>query len=187
MTSASVWHRHCRLTARECRFGFLDWEKAAKDLVAALRSEAGRNPHDRALIDLVGELSTRSEPFRKWWAAHNVRYHNTGRKRLHHPTVGDLELDYEVMQLTADAGLSLAIFSAEPSSRSAEALDLLASWVATPAGNPGAPSTRRAARFGCKPVAPGSKRRAEPRQAKGPERSLIICASASRSDFAALR
>jgi transcriptional regulator with XRE-family HTH domain len=112
---------------------FTDWEKAAKDTVAALRSEAGRNPYDRALSDLVGELSTRSEPFRKWWAAHNVRYHQTGRKRLHHPTVGELELDYEVMQLSADSGLLLAVFSAEPGSRSAEALDLLASWTATPA------------------------------------------------------
>jgi hypothetical protein len=100
--------------------------------VALDEPEAGRNPYDRALTDLVGELSTRSEPFRKWWAAHNVRYHQTGRKRLHHPTVGDLELDYEVMQLSADSGLLLAVFSAEPGSRSAEALDLLASWTATP-------------------------------------------------------
>ena len=111
---------------------FPDWEKNAKDLVAMLRAEAGRNPYDRALTDLIGELSTRSEPFRKWWAAHNVRSHDTGRKRLHHPTVGDLELDYEVMQLSADSGLLLAIFSAEPGSRSAEALDLLASWTTTP-------------------------------------------------------
>ena len=111
---------------------FTDWEKAAKDLVAALRSEAGRNPHDRALTDLVGELSTRSQPFRKWWATHNVRYHQTGRKRLHHPTVGDLELDYEVLELSADRGLRMAVFSAEPGSRSAEGLDLLASWTATP-------------------------------------------------------
>ena len=110
---------------------FTDWEKAAKDLVANLRSVAGRNPHDRALTDLVGELSMRSEPFRKWWAAHDVRYHQTGRKRLHHPVVGDLELDYEVMEITADSGLRLAVFSAEPGGRSAEALDLLASWAAT--------------------------------------------------------
>jgi transcriptional regulator with XRE-family HTH domain len=118
---------------------FTDWQKAAKDLVAALRAEAGRNPYDRALTDLIGELSTRSEPFRKWWAAHNVRYHQTGRKRLHHPTVGDLELDYEVMELSADSGLLLAVSSAEPGSRSAEALDLLASWTATPepVGAPG--------------------------------------------------
>jgi hypothetical protein len=97
-----------------------------------LRAEAGRDPFDRDLSDLVGELSTRSEPFRTWWAAHNVRHHQTGSKRLHHPTVGDLELDYEVMQLSADSGLLLAVFSAEPGSRSAEALDLLASWTATP-------------------------------------------------------
>ena len=75
---------------------------------------------------------TRSEPFRQWWAAHNVRSHDTGRKRLHHPTVGDLELDYEVMQLAADSGLLLAVFSAEAGTRSAQALDLLASWTATP-------------------------------------------------------
>jgi hypothetical protein len=100
-------------------------------LVAALRSEAGRNPYDRALTELVGELSTRSEPFRKWWAAHNVRYHQTGSKRLHHPTIGELQLDYEVMEISADTGLLLAVFSAEPRSRSAEALDLLASWTAT--------------------------------------------------------
>ena len=111
---------------------FVDWEKAAKDLVAALRSQAGRNPHDRALSDLVGELSTRSDAFRTWWAAHNVRYHQTGTKRLHHPVVGDLDLSYEVMELAADAGLRLAIFTAEPGSRSEEALNLLASWAATP-------------------------------------------------------
>ena len=111
---------------------FLDWEKAAKDLVAPLRSMAGRNPYDRALSDLVGELSTRSDAFRTWWAAHNVRYHQTGTKRLHHPVVGELELSYEVMELSADTGLRLAVFTAEPGSRSEEALDLLASWAATP-------------------------------------------------------
>jgi transcriptional regulator with XRE-family HTH domain len=118
---------------------FVDWEKAAKDLVAALRSMAGRNPYDRALSDLVGELSTRSEAFRSWWAAHNVRYHQTGTKRLHHPVVGDLELSYEVMELAADTGLRLAIFTAEPGSRSEEVLNLLASWAATPDHEPAAP------------------------------------------------
>ena len=107
---------------------------------------AGRNPYDRALSDLVGELSTRSEAFRTWWAAHNVRYHHTGRKQLHHPVVGDLELSYEVMELAADAGLRLAVFTAEPGSRSEEALSLLASWAATPEhdhqSSAGTPSTR---------------------------------------------
>jgi transcriptional regulator with XRE-family HTH domain len=111
---------------------YLDWERTAKDLVAHLRSEAGRNPYDRGLSDLVGELSTRSPEFRTWWAAHNVRYHRTGTKRLRHPVVGELELDYEVMDVSADDGLTIAVYSAEPGSRSAEALDLLASWAATP-------------------------------------------------------
>ena len=117
---------------------YVDWERTAKDLVAHLRSEAGRNPYDRGLSDLVGELSTRSPEFGTWWAAHNVRYHQSGTKRLRHPVVGELELAYEVMDVSADEGLTIAAYSAEPGSRSAEALDLLASWSATPepAGTP---------------------------------------------------
>jgi transcriptional regulator with XRE-family HTH domain len=110
---------------------FPDWEEAANDLVANLRTEAGRNPHDRGLQDLVGELSTRSQEFRTRWAAHNVRRHQTGRKRLHHPVVGDLELTYEVLALPADPGLSLVVYGAEPGSASQDGLKLLASWAAT--------------------------------------------------------
>jgi hypothetical protein len=88
----------------------------------------------------ICSLSTRSEAFRTWWAAHNVRYHQTGSKRLHHPVVGDLELSYEVMELAADTDLRLAIFTAEPGSRSEEALNLLASWAATPEHEPAAPA-----------------------------------------------
>jgi transcriptional regulator with XRE-family HTH domain len=111
---------------------YVEWEKVAKDLVAHLRSEAGRNPYDRNLSDLIGELSTRSEPFRTWWAAHNVRFHRSGVKRLYHPVVGELELTYEVMELPADTGLTMAVYSAEPASRSQEGLTLLASWAAEP-------------------------------------------------------
>ena len=109
--------------ANSARFTFLDpaaqdfyadWERTAKDLVAHLRSEAGRNPYDRDLSNLIGELSTRSPEFRTWWAAHNVRFHQTGTKRLHHPVVGDLELSYEVMELSADTGLTVSVYSAEP-------------------------------------------------------------------------
>ena len=84
---------------------YIDWDRVADELVAHLRSDAGRNPYDRALTDLVGELSTRSTEFRTRWAAHNVRFHQAGTKRLHHPIVGDLELGYEVLQLSADNGL----------------------------------------------------------------------------------
>jgi transcriptional regulator with XRE-family HTH domain len=110
---------------------FVDWEGAANDIVANLRTEAGRNPYDRGLQDLVGELSTRSEAFRTRWAAHNVRQHQTGRKQLHHPVVGDLEVTYEVLALPADPGLSLVVYGAEPGSASQDGLKLLASWAAT--------------------------------------------------------
>jgi transcriptional regulator with XRE-family HTH domain len=110
---------------------YVDWEQVATDAVAILRSEAGRDPYDRDLSDLVGELSTRSETFRTRWAAHNVRFHDTGFKRFHHPVVGDLELTFETMQLAADAGLMLFVYTAEPGSKSEEALNLLASWAAT--------------------------------------------------------
>ena len=84
------------------RVFFLNWESAANDTVAILRTEAGRNPYDQGLTNLVGELSTRSEEFRTRWAAHNVRLHRTGFKDIHHPVVGDLHLSFEAMDLPAD-------------------------------------------------------------------------------------
>jgi transcriptional regulator with XRE-family HTH domain len=110
---------------------FVDWDRVANEVVATLRSEAGKDPYDRGLSDLVGELSTQSETFRTRWAAHNVRFHDKGVKRLHHPVVGDLTLTFETMQLTADAGLTIAAYTAEPGSKSEQALNLLASWAAT--------------------------------------------------------
>ena len=98
-----------------------------------MRSQAGANPHDRSLQDLIGELSTRSDEFRVRWAAHNVRFHRTGTKRLQHPVVGELTLSYETLTLDADDDLRLALYTAEPGSTSQQALDLLASWTATPA------------------------------------------------------
>ena len=87
---------------------YRDWEKAANDTVAVLRAEAGRNPYDRGLSDLVGQLSTRSDEFRVRWAAHDVRFHRTATKQMHHPLVGDLTLAFEMLDLPADPGLSLA-------------------------------------------------------------------------------
>lgn len=110
---------------------FGDWERSASDIVAILRGEAGRNPYDRDLSDLVGELSTRSEDFRTRWAAHNVRHHRTGVKHVHHPAVGDLELTFEAFELLADPGLTMFAYTAEPNSSSEDGLKLLASWAAT--------------------------------------------------------
>ncbi|MHA5050625.1 helix-turn-helix domain-containing protein [Streptomyces sp. SD15] len=110
---------------------FRDWDEVAGDTVAMLRAEAGRDPYDRRLTDLIGELSTRSEEFRRRWAAHNVRIHTTGMKRLHHPVVGDLDLPFETFPLGADPSQFLLTYTAEPASPSQDALNLLASWAAT--------------------------------------------------------
>jgi transcriptional regulator with XRE-family HTH domain len=110
---------------------FRNWNKAANDTVALLRAEAGRDPYDRELSDLIGELSTRSDEFRVRWAAHNVRIHTTGVKLLHHPVVGDLDLPFESFPLATAPSQSLLTYTAEPGSPSQDALNLLASWAAT--------------------------------------------------------
>ena len=106
-----------------------DWDIAADTSVAILHTEAGRDPHDKQLHDLVGELSTRSEEFRHRWSSHNVRYHGAGTKTFRHREVGDLELAYESMDMISDPGLTLTLYAAEPASATAHALDLLASWT----------------------------------------------------------
>lgn len=131
-------------TPNLARFQFLDpasrdfypdWDLFAEMCVAIMRAEAGRDPHNRALQDLVGELSTHSDTFRTLWAAHNVRTHGTGTKRFNHPVAGELTLAYEELAVTADPGLILMIYTAEPGSPTAERLQLLASWAsAQPAG-----------------------------------------------------
>jgi transcriptional regulator with XRE-family HTH domain len=110
---------------------YVDWDRAASDVAAVLRSAAGRDPYDRGLSDLVGELSTQSEQFRTHWAAHNVRFHETGVKDFHHSIVGDITLTYNRMELFADPGLTIMAYTAEPGSKSADALNLLGSWAAT--------------------------------------------------------
>jgi transcriptional regulator with XRE-family HTH domain len=110
---------------------FADWERAADDIAAMLRSEAGRNPHDKLLVELIGELSTRSEEFRSRWAAHNVRFHRTGRKCIHHPVVGTLDLNFEAMEFPAHPGLTLLAYTAAAGTPTADSLKMLASWAAT--------------------------------------------------------
>jgi transcriptional regulator with XRE-family HTH domain len=107
-----------------------DWELFAEMCVAIVRAEAGRDPHDRGIQELVGELSTRSETFRRLWGAHDVRTHGAGTKRFTHPLVGELSLAYEELAITAEPGLVLMIYTAEPGSPSAERLGLLAAWTA---------------------------------------------------------
>lgn len=96
-----------------------------------LRAEAYRDLYDRRLTDLIGELSTRSEEFRRRWAAHNVRMHTTGVKLLHHPVVGDLDLPFETFPLPDSPSQFLLTYTPEPRSPTHDALNLLASWAAT--------------------------------------------------------
>jgi hypothetical protein len=138
--------------ANHIRFIFLDprshdfypdWPSPANDAVAVLRAEAGHDPHDQALTNLISELSTRSDEFRTRWAAHNVRQHRTGTKRVHHPVVGDLELEFEKLDVAADPGLVLQTYIADPGSPSHDALSLLASWAATLDQEKALPSAER--------------------------------------------
>lgn len=122
------------------RFSFLDerafdfypdWDAFAEVTVSILRTEAGRDPHNKDLHDLIGELSTRSEEFRRLWGAHNVRHHGTGFKTFRHPVVGILTLAFEGLAMEAEHGLTFTIYSAEPGTDSADRLQLLASWAAS--------------------------------------------------------
>jgi transcriptional regulator with XRE-family HTH domain len=119
---------------------YLDWDRIARDVVATLRSAAGRNPYDRELTDLVGELSTRSDEFRQHWAKHDVRFHISGVKNFHHSQVGDIQLNYERLEVVFDTGLTIFTYTADPGTRSAEALNLLGSLAATTAAEEHTPT-----------------------------------------------
>ncbi|WP_203567432.1 helix-turn-helix domain-containing protein [Aestuariimicrobium ganziense] len=142
---SSLYERTGSSTPNFARYTFLDedaqrfypdWATAADTCVSILRAEAGRDPHDRELHDLVGELSTLSTEFARRWGAHDVRYCGTGTKRYHHDAVGELELAYESVDMLSEPGLTLTIYAAEPGSVTAERLGLLASWAAEPVGFP---------------------------------------------------
>ncbi|WP_454295411.1 helix-turn-helix transcriptional regulator [Salana multivorans] len=122
--------RHAFLDERAFAF-YPDWEGFADITVAILRTEAARDPHNKELHDLIGELSTRSTEFRARWGAHNVRHHGSGFKTFRHPVVGEMTLAYEGMEMEAERGLTLTIYTAEPGSASDDAMRLLASWAAS--------------------------------------------------------
>jgi hypothetical protein len=126
--------------ANNARFVFLnpaarsyypDWERGADDIVATLRTYATQNPLDKGLTDLIGELVTRSDAFRHRWSAHNVRFHRTGIKRIHHPDVGDLEFAYEAMELPDTPGWTMFGLTTEPGSSTEERVQLLGNLAAT--------------------------------------------------------
>jgi transcriptional regulator with XRE-family HTH domain len=129
------------LPVNSMRFNFLDphaqafypdWAQVARSAVAALRIAAAQNPHDQQLMNLIGELSMRSEPFRAWWAAQDVYVHRHGTKRLRHPAIGELELAFEALELPGgDETLTVLTYSAAAGTPSGDGLELLAAWAAT--------------------------------------------------------
>ncbi|WP_284981807.1 helix-turn-helix transcriptional regulator [Arthrobacter sp. efr-133-TYG-118] len=163
-SGSDTWSR----TPNQARYIFLDpgagdfypdWRAVAATTVAMLRLEAGRNPDDRALNELVGELTTRSGLFSALWAGHDVRIHTAGTKRFHHPVAGDLSLQFETLDLPGDQGQTLFTFTAEPGSASGNALAFLASWAATPpetttAGHPAGGTTTPGLRSPAQPGTP---------------------------------
>jgi transcriptional regulator with XRE-family HTH domain len=118
------------LDERSAQF-YRDWDGIARQAVGSLHAEAGRVPHDRVLAGLVGELSVRSQQFRELWAGHDVEYYRSGVQPFHHPLAGDLDLDYDALEIPADPGQTIIAYSAEPGSAARDALDILASWAAT--------------------------------------------------------
>jgi len=136
---------HARFVFLDTRAGqfWIDWDRVADASVGLLHMQAARQPYDKALADLIGELSTRSDPFRVRWARHDVRAHTTGTKRLHHPVVGRLELTFEVLTPAADGDQALVVYGAEPGSAAADGLRLLAGWAATREEQPPDPDTGR--------------------------------------------
>ncbi len=114
----------------EYRDLYVEWERKATDLVSYLRMDAGCHPDDPRLSSLVGELSVKSEEFRRLWATHDVKEKSHGVKRLRHPLVGELTLHFETFRLNDGSEQALVTYHAEPGSPSAEALRLLASWGA---------------------------------------------------------
>lgn len=125
---AANFARYVFLDPRARAF-YRDWDDAATQTTAILRTEVGRIRAGREFTDLVDELVTGSDDFRALWVTHDVRDHRTGLKLVTHPVVGDLDLSYEVMDLSTDRGLTLVAYTAAPGSSSATALRLLGAWA----------------------------------------------------------
>jgi hypothetical protein len=121
--------RFVYLNPNEAEMFFVDYDQVARNAAAMLRMELGRNPHDGELIDLVSELSTCSELFRQQWASQDVRLKGYGSKRVNHPVVGRLDLNFESMDLPTEPGLQLNVYSAPAGGPTADNLALLASWA----------------------------------------------------------
>jgi transcriptional regulator with XRE-family HTH domain len=113
-----------------------DWEGLARSVVSYIRMEAARKPDDPRLAELVGELSIRDAQFRQWWAGTHVAVKRRGTRTYNHPVVGEITLDWDPLTSDADPDQQLIVYTAEPGSRSEQALRELAGWAAENIGPP---------------------------------------------------
>ena len=107
-----------------------EWERVARETVAFLRRDSVRDLDDPQLAELVGELSLKSEHFRRWWNSREVKDKASGTKRFTHPVVGELELHYQTLHPATHEDQALVIYTATPGMASHNALKLLASLIA---------------------------------------------------------
>ncbi|MFT4264390.1 MAG: helix-turn-helix transcriptional regulator [Nocardioides sp.] len=112
-----------------------DYDAAKNNVVALLHTATAKQPHDQGLIDVIGRLSTQSEEFRGYWARHDVFRYRRGAKLLTHSVMGDLEFGYETFELASDPGLVMLVYTVEPNSPTAEAMQILSSWTAPTSTN----------------------------------------------------
>ncbi|MGY5007105.1 helix-turn-helix transcriptional regulator [Streptomyces sp. 900105755] len=120
-----------------------DWEDMTARVVPYLRSVVGADIEDPRLVEIVGELSLRSERFRTLWARQDVKHKTTGTTLFRHPQVGPLELHYEKLLLPGTDGQTLITYHAQPGSASEERLHLLASMSAPDQAGGTRPATDR--------------------------------------------
>ncbi|WP_104195641.1 helix-turn-helix transcriptional regulator [Cryobacterium sp. M15] len=121
---------------------YLDWDIVACDVAAMLRHDARSHPNDRALNELIGELTVKSDEFRAWWSQHRVWECTFGVKRFEHPIVGRVDVDYETFPVPGEPDQQLFVYSTQPASASNDALRILASWRTDQTDAPALESTR---------------------------------------------
>ncbi|MER7562408.1 helix-turn-helix transcriptional regulator [Streptomyces sp. NPDC097941] len=109
---------------------YVDWEEVTRLAIAQLRMESARYPDDQPLTALVQELSARDAQFRQWWTEHDVAMRGNGVKKLRHPVVGELTLDWNTLTCGTDPDQHIIVWNAEPGTPSHDGLRLLASWTA---------------------------------------------------------
>jgi transcriptional regulator with XRE-family HTH domain len=122
--------------APEARAFYLEWDLVAADMSSILRRDATSHPNDSRLNELIGELTVKSDDFRKWWPRHKVYECTFGTKKLMHPLVGRVQIEYETFSVPGEPDQQLFLYTAQRGSPSEDALRILGNWNADTAALP---------------------------------------------------